>query len=247
MTIGPEAKRGQLFDSLPVLQPPGELPPPATAFFFRSSILLLAFGVFIVSCAYALARAARPGGMALYFSGEFIVVLTPLLFLYANRFVTHAAGLWISLSIGVATFFMTLLYSPLAFAFSDEYQHSYTARSILQSGHLFHINPTLPISAQFPGMEIATTQLSRLSGLSIFASGSIIAGTSHVILTGLVFLLAREFGLTARASAFAVVIFATGYDYQSFLSYFAYETFAVVFLLATVTLYVKMLKTNDRR
>ena len=185
--------------------------------------------------------------MLLYFVGEFVIVLTPLLFLYLNRVVSHAAGLWMSLSIGLATFVVTLCYSPSAFAFSDEYQHSYTARSILRTGHLFHANPALPVSAQFPGMEIATSQLSKLSGLSIFASGSIVAGLAHVVLTGLVFLLAREFGLSARASAFAVVVFTTGYDYQSFLSYFAYETFAVPFLVATVILFVKMLRSVDRR
>src|SRR5664280_1446421 len=121
---------------------------------------------------------------------------TPVLFLYLNRIVSHAAGLWMSISIGVATFVMTICYSPTAFAFSDEYQHSFTARSILQTDHLFHANPTLIVSPQFPGMEIVTAQLAKLSGLSIFASGSIIAGACHVVLTGLVYLLAREFGLS---------------------------------------------------
>src|SRR5665213_2915969 len=247
MTIGLEAEQAARPLPVPELRPASEPSPRVTAFLFEGSLLFLTFGVFVVCCSYALARASEPGGIVLFFVGEFVVVLTPLLFLFLNRSVSHAAGLWMSLSIGVATFVMTLCYTPSAFSFSDEFQHSYTAQSILRTDHLFHNNPTLPVSAHFPGMEIVTTQLGKLSGLSVFASGTIIAGASHVVLTGLVFLLAREFGLSARASAFAVVVFTTGYDYQAFLSYFAYETFAVPFLLATVILFTKMLRSVDRR
>src|ERR1019366_4294431 len=103
----------------------------------------LATGLFLVCCGYALSRASAPFAIETYFLGEFIVVLAPLIFFFRNLTIPHSEAVWICLSIGVATFLISACYSPLGFAFSDEFQHSSTAASILASGHLFHFNPAL--------------------------------------------------------------------------------------------------------
>jgi hypothetical protein len=216
-----------------------------TANLFEFTLLFMAIGVVIVSIAYALSRANKPGGIELYFAGEFIIALTPLILLHRNRAISDVVGIWTSITIGITSFVAVACYSPLSFAFVDEYQHSLTANSILATDHLFHVNPALAVSGQFPGLEIVTTGLSSLSGLSVFAAGTIIAGISHILMTGFVFVLARQFNLSSRTAVLAVVVFSTGYTYQAFLSYFAYETFAVPFLIATLIILVKMLKSQE--
>jgi hypothetical protein len=219
----------------------------ATSSFFSATLLLMGLGALIVASGYALSRDANSGAIECYFAGEFLVALAPLLLLYRNKVLDRAIGVWVSIALGMVSFIVVACYSPLEFGFDDEYQHTLTAQSILTSGHLFHLNPALPVSAQFPGLEIVTTEISSLSGLSIFASGTIVAGVCHVVMTGLMFCLAKQFGLTSRASVFAVMVFSSGYTYQAFLSYFAYETIAVPFLIATLIVITKLLVSRHPR
>ena len=205
-------------------------------------------GALIIFSSYALSRSSDGvGAIQIYFVGEFVVAIAPIIFIFRSREVSRSDGLFLSLCIGVTTFIITFCYSPLRFAFSDEYQHTLTAHSILATQHLFHANPALVVSPQFPGMEIVTTEISSLTGLSIFASGTVVAGISHVLMTALVFILAKEFGLSSRAALIAVVVLTTGYTYESFLSYYAYETFAIPFLIATLIFIMKAFKAEGTK
>lgn len=195
---------------------------------------MLCIGAVLTCVGYALSRSATDGATGVFFLGEAIVALGPLYLVLRKEATTDADGMWVALALGAASFLILACYSPLRFAFVDEYQHALTAQSIMTTGHLFGHNPALPVSATYPGLEIVTSALSQLSGLSIFASGTLIAGLCHVTMTVLVYCLARQLRLSPRLALFSVVIFSCGYTYQSFLSFFAYETFAVPFLLASV-------------
>jgi len=236
-------------DALVVLNEPAteSVDPTPPTRLLRTTVLLLFVGCAVICWGFARSRSGQGGAIEAYFIGEFILVLSPIVFLGSNKTVTEASGQLIAFVVGVATYLVAFCYSPNLFPFTDEYQHAYTAQTILATNHLFHANPALQVSAQYPGLEIVTTEISRLAGLSLFASGSIIAAVSHVTLTFLMFVLAREFGLRPRAALFAVVLLSTGYDYQSFLSYFAYETITVVFLLAAMIFFHRLLIAERSR
>ena len=57
----------------------------------------------------------------------------------------------------IATFLILAYYSPDQFRFLDEFQHVQTAQTILTTHHLFHVNTSLPVSPQYPGLEIITS------------------------------------------------------------------------------------------
>jgi hypothetical protein len=213
--------------------------------FFNATLILLALSVLIVCLGYALSRSSEPGALTAYYVGEFMTALMPVVFILKNKNFHFSIGAWLSITIGISTFIIAYCYSPMRFPLSDEYQHMFTAQAILTSHHLFGYNPTLPVSPQFPGLEIVTSALSSVSGLSIFVCGTIVAGICHVLLTGLVFFLGRALGLSSRAALIGVIIFTTGYDYQSFLSYFIYETFALPFFVATLILFIKSLRADS--
>jgi hypothetical protein len=241
-----EASTTMLASSAPVADKPlrqeaAQRPASGT---LRGLLLTMAVGVFLASCGFALGRASRPGAMVVYLAGQLLVSLAPVLYLATRRSIAKSSGFWISSSIGIASFLIAQCYSPLQFRFEDEFQHAWTLQSILSTHHLFGYNPALPISPQYPGMEIATSAIMSLTHLSIYASATIIAGLSHLLMTVLIFYLGTELELSPRTAAFAVVIFSIGIDYQFFFSYFVYETFAIPFLLATLIVTLKMLKTD---
>ena len=207
-------------------------------------VAAMAMGLFLVSFGFALGRASRPGAMDFYIAGQVLIITSPVFYLVKFRDVKKTTGFWISSTVGLAGFLVVQCYSPLQFRFEDEFQHVGTAQLILSTHHLFGFNPALPVSPQYPGMEIATTAISSLCHLSIYASGTIIVGLAHVLVAVLVYSLAIELKLTPRSATFSVVILSVGYDFQFFLSYFAYQTFAVPFLIATLLVTLKMLRAS---
>ncbi len=196
--------------------------------------LILSLGALILSCAFALSRYSSPLATPLYVLGSLVIILAPALVLLRRRYLTPQGGLLVSLFVGAITFIVTQCYSPVQFRFQDEFQHLATANSILSTHHLFAANPTLAISPQYPGLEIVATLIALVCHVSPMAAGTVTAGAAHVLITALVYLLAREMGLSPRAGGVTVIIFATAIDYPFFLSYFVYETLAVPLLLATL-------------
>lgn len=206
----------------------------------------MALDLLVISFGYALSRESRPGATALYVIGQLLAVAVPIFVLIELPRMEQSTGLWIAAIIGLITFLTTQAYSPIRFDFSDAYQHLQTAQNILSSHHLFGHNSALAVSPEYPGMEIAATAISSISHASVYVSGTIVAGVSHILMTALLYILAVELGLTPRAAAFAVIVFSTGTDYEFFLSYFAYETFAMPFMLATLILTLRAYKANSR-
>ena len=138
-------------------------------------------------------------------------------------------------------------YSPIQFRFLDEFQHVQTAQAILQTHHLFSSNTSLPVSPYFPGLEIATTALTQLSHLSIYASGTIVIGVAHLLTAVGLYLLVLEIYNRPRIAALSVIIYATEPHYQFFDVYFTYETMAMPFLIGCLLAYVKMVKAPTGR
>src|SRR6266545_4304543 len=88
----------------------------------------------------------------------------------------------LSLVGALGLYLVKVLHSPLIFTLHDEFIHWHTANDILKSGHLFRENPLLPASALFPGLEIVTAALTRLSGLTIFDAGVVVVGIARLML-----------------------------------------------------------------
>jgi len=136
---------------------------------------------------------------------------------------------WLAVALALATYLVKYLYSPVAFEFSDEFLHWRTLTTLLATYHLFGVNNALPVSPAYPGIEVATSALIDLTGLTVFPAGLIVAGLAHLVCTAALYALFRLVAGSARVALAAVTVYATNPHYQVFDAIFGYQTLALAF------------------
>jgi hypothetical protein len=206
----------------------------------------MAVATIMVAVAFAGARSSKSWATDLFWVGQVALYAIPAAFLLFRRSLLRAEAFGIALLMPVATFLILAYYSPDQFRFIDEFQHVQTAQTILATHHLFHVNTSLPVSPQYPGLEIITSAVVAITHLSITTSGMIVTGIAHVLVGLCLYFLVLEVFGRPRIAAFAAVIYATGPHYQFFDSYFIYQTIALPFLLLSLLAVVKMMKSEGR-
>jgi hypothetical protein len=204
----------------------------------------MACATFVVAAAFAGARANKSWATDLFWVGQIALFAIPAAFLLFRRTILRAEAFGIALMVPVASFLILAYYSPDQFRFIDEFQHVQTLQAILATHHLFHVNTSLPVSAQYPGLEIITSAVVAITHLSITTSGMIVTGIAHVLVGVCLYFLVLEVVGRPRVAALAALIYATGPHYQFFDSYFIYQTIALPFLLLSLLAVVKMVKSK---
>jgi hypothetical protein len=189
----------------------------------------IALGGLVVALAYTAGREHRWGASGLYWIGQ------ALIFLPAAYRILGGRGDWRShliTLVGIAGIQGALMwaYSPDVFRFGDELQHLRTAEDILRTHHLFHSNPTLAVSPGFPGLEEITTAISTMSGLSLNASGRIVAALSHMLVPVFLYATFRVCTRSNRTAAIAALMYTADPHYSYFDVLWAYGTPALAFL-----------------
>jgi uncharacterized membrane protein len=76
--------------------------------------------------------------------------------------------------LGLALYAVKIIGSPSSFTCIDEYIHLRNTQNILDTHHLFGLNPLLPTAAYYPGVAAVCASLVDLTGLSPFVSGLLI-------------------------------------------------------------------------
>jgi hypothetical protein len=206
------------------------------------AVLTMAAGVLVISAAYAAGRAgtANAAWVAAYWLGE-AVVFAPLVWRLASGPALgrpEAAGLVLALA--TATYLVKVCYSPAAFGFPDELEHWRTTATLLSTHHLFGVNYLLPVSAVYPGLEVATGAVSAVTGLPVFVAGLVVAGLAHLLFTAALFVMFRLVSGSPRIAAVACAIYAANPHYQVFDAIYGYQTLALAFFgLALVAVLIR--------
>jgi hypothetical protein len=138
-------------------------------------------------------------------------------------------GLLILASLGL--YLLKLLGSPLGFSAFDEFLHWRTAEDIMSYGRLFTSNELLPVSPLYPGLEIVTTAIAKMTGLSIFVCAILLMAVLRVLLICALFLLFDRIMNSTRLSALACVVYMSNWNFVEFDAAFAYESLGLVFLV----------------
>ena len=197
--------------------------------------LLVVAGVLVVCAGYAFGREHRPGAEPLYWSGQLLILAPIVLGIFDRRSgEQHRTHLLVVLA-GCQSF-LAWAYSPLRFTFPDELQHLRTATDIVQTGHLFTPNTYLPVSPGFPGLEIVTTCVCSVTGLSLPLSGLLVASLGHVLLTAAVLGLYSAVLGPGRASSLAGLVYAANPHASYFNTLFVYTALALPFLVLALRL-----------
>jgi hypothetical protein len=137
--------------------------------------------------------------------------------------------------LGLELYVAVLLLSPIAFTDFDDFAHWRTTLDIAQTNHLFQPNPLLPISAQYPGLEIITQAISSLTGLSIFTAGIIVIGVARLIGVLALYLLFEVLIRSAWAASIGTLLYMANPHFLFFDAAFSYESLALP--LALLVLY----------
>lgn len=137
---------------------------------------------------------------------------------------------------GLSLYLVKVFQYPLLFTYHDEMIHWRTADDILRYGALFHPNSLIPVSPLFPGLEIATTALVNLGGLSIFQAGVIVIGAARIVLALALYLFYERVSGSAQVGGIATLLYMCNPKLLFFDAQFAYESLALPF--AVLTLFV---------
>jgi hypothetical protein len=130
-------------------------------------------------------------------------------------------------AVGVYPAVIYRMASPLVLGGFDEHLHERTLLDLLHGSGLLAPNPLLQISPQYPGMELFTGTVVRLTGMPVMLGMSVV-----VLLCRLLFVLTLYHGaLTVNPSrwgaSLVVVLYAVSPQFYFFNSQFAYQTMAL--------------------
>jgi hypothetical protein len=206
----------------PVVSPPagwGQLP---------ALSVVGAGALLIVALANSAARAGADWA-ELAFWGGIVLLFVP----FAARLVSAGASrrerLGLVALLGLGLYLVKVFHSPLAFTFHDEFLHWRTANDIATTQHLFQWNSLLPVSASYPGLEIVTTAIATVTGLSIFEAGVILLGVARLVFVVGLFLFYEKIGGSAWVAGIACLIYMANPNFVAFDAQFAYESLALAF------------------
>ncbi|MGO6850276.1 hypothetical protein U8Q06_06325 [Rhizobium beringeri] len=133
-----------------------------------------------------------------------------------------------------AFFVVRVIRAPVAFIDHDEFLHWATVNDILGAGRLFLPNPLLPVSPLYPGLELITSALVNLSGLSVFSAGLIVLATARMMLMLALFLLFEKITDSARIASIACLIYMGSSTFLLFDVHYSYESLAIPMLAAVL-------------
>lgn len=193
---------------------------------FPALVLCCAAGLLLISLADAASRHAAPFADTLFWAG-LVVVVAPVAWRLCLPGIAEAETVALVLAVGLALYLVKLLAYPTTFALYDEFLHWRTAMDIAASGHLFAPNSLLPISPLYPGLEIVTSSLSALTGLSLFQSGVLVLAAGRLLLTGSLYLFYRHIAGSVRLAGLASLYYMANPHDIFFESQFAYESLAL--------------------
>ena len=188
--------------------------------------VLAAIGLALVSVADSIARTGN-GLSDIPFWGGLLLVVVPIALRLLSTDAPRPERAGLVALLGLSTYLVKILHSPNNFGLFDEFLHVRTVADISQSGHLFLHNPLLTVSPAFPGLEMVTTAVSQMTGISTFDAGLAVIGIARVLLMLGLFLLFEEISGSPRLAGIGAFIYATNPNFVFFDSQFAYESLAL--------------------
>jgi uncharacterized membrane protein YhaH (DUF805 family) len=209
--------------------------------------VIVSLGLLEVAIADTAARRGVGSAELLFWIG-LLVIFVPVAWRLLVREATEWERAGLVALLGVGLYLVKVLHSPAGFTFLDEFIHWRTADTILTSHHLYQANPLLPVSPLYPALEIVTSALCSMSGLSIFGAGILLIGLARLIMVLSLYLLYRQISGSPRVAGLGVLLYMGNPNYLYFDAQFAYESLALPF--ATLVLAAVASRTRahgDRR
>lgn len=201
----------------------------------RAALLALAMGagLMLVAIGDDMARDGDGGAQSVFWLG-LLAIFVPAV-VHAWRAPPRAEAVLAAAMLGVSLYVVKVLHSPLHFTYHDEFSTLRTTIDIDRFGGLFEPNPLIEVHPVYPGLELATSALASVTGLSTFAAGLVVIGVMRIALMAALFLVFEAVAST-RVAALATVLYACNPNFVFFDSQWAYESFALPIALVVIAL-----------
>jgi hypothetical protein len=176
--------------------------------------------------------------------GTLCLIFAPSAALIMSGRLSDPARVWFTLFLSLALLATRFALYPDQFVYHDELINYRVLLSIEQTRHLFTPNSLLPVTADYPGLAIATSAVHQLTGLSLHTSGMTILFAVRLVTTlSLVRIIQRIIG-SATAGCLAALIYATNPQYIYFNSQFSYQSIALPLCFFCVYVFTMERKTQ---
>ncbi|MEP7193817.1 MAG: hypothetical protein ABI903_13235 [Actinomycetota bacterium] len=209
--------------------------------------LISALGVMAINLAFWAGRAGHDGPAAstVYWLGQLLIVTPVAVRLLSRRPPSRTESLGLVGLLVIAEYAVKFCYGPLMFTFPDELEHWRSTEDILQTGHLFTVNYSLPISPDYPGLENVTAALSSITGLSVFASGLVLIGVAHLLFVALLYAVFHTLSGSTRVAGIGALVYAMSPHFAFFDSMFIYQVLALPFLVLAVYSVLRLIRARE--
>jgi hypothetical protein len=203
-------------------------PPPAN--FGLIAVLCLAAAIALLLIAAGNGAGRRGDGamaLLLFWSGVGILVV-PISLRIAWPRVARGERFFLLFLLVEALFFSKIVHSPTSFVGHDEFLHWIAADDLLTARRLFLSNPLLEVGPSYPALEILTTAIVNLTGLSIFAAGTLLLAVLRGTFIAALFLLYEKLTGSARLASIASLVYMGCSTFVLFEAMFSYESLGLV-------------------
>lgn len=202
-----------------------------------AGVVLSTAGLGLCVDGLAVSIAARRPGVAL---GLFwIAIIFPFVIfitvLIAARPSTRLRMFTIS-AVGLYPAIVYRLSSPLVLGGFDEHLHEQELSNLLHGSGLFAPNPMLRVGPNYPGLELFTGVVTRLSGLSVILAISIVVLFCRLLLVLTIYYASLTVSPSRRVASLTVIFYAISPQFYFFNSQFAYQTLALTLGLGGIFL-----------
>ncbi|WP_411283302.1 lipopolysaccharide biosynthesis protein [Lapillicoccus sp.] len=209
-------------------------------------VLLMTAGLVPMAMGVGLGRQAGDANRAqtLYVLGLVVIFLPAALGVLLPR-VRTSTRVVLALALAVLLQLTRVVLYPTRFMFHDELIHANVLRLIGDTGRLFTENSLLPITAYYPGLELATNAVQELTGLSAHTSAVVLLLAARLVLVLSILLVVSHITGSTRIGATAVIVYACNPQMLFFNSQFSYQSLALP--LAAFTVYLVLSRRRGSR
>ena len=159
--------------------------------------------------------------------GTLCLIFVPSAALIMSGRISDQARTWFTLFLSLALLATRFVLYPDQFVYHDELINYRVLLSIEQTRHLFTPNSLLPVTADYPGLAIATSAVHQLTGLSLHSSGMTILVVVRLIMTLSLVRITQRISGSVTLGCLAALIYATNPQYIYFNSQYSYQSIAL--------------------
>jgi hypothetical protein len=209
--------------------------PPTNLNWIAVLSLIAALALLLVVMGQGAGRRSEDVAPLLFWSGVVLLVV-PATLRISWESVARGERLVLLFLLAGGLFYYKSVYSPTSFSEHDEFLHWIATDDLMIGKRLFLSNPLLPVGPDYPALEILTSALVEVTGLSLFVAATLLLAVLRGVFVGAMFLFYERITGSARLSAIACLVYMGCSTFVAFDASFSYESLGIVFCMLSFAL-----------